>query len=217
MVAMATIRVFLADDNLLVRAGVRALLAGGAAGYGYLLKDRLAEGNQLVDAVRTVAMGGTALHPAIVDALTRPIAAGLLRWDDEDLLAQVAAGRTIKAIAATRRTTPEAVANDVERLFLELAQGASAGQRSALSRLRQLHRAIVDREEQGERLSRLLPGGVVEKLRSDGRAIGESERHWLSRSTVRSHNDDAVREVRGPFKWGSTDSGSLSPEPVSCR
>jgi class 3 adenylate cyclase len=38
-----------------------------------------------------------------------------------------------------------------------------------------LHIAIVDREEQGERLSRLLPGGLAEKVRSEGRAIGETE------------------------------------------
>jgi class 3 adenylate cyclase len=38
-----------------------------------------------------------------------------------------------------------------------------------------LHTAIVDREEQGERLSRLLPGGLAEKVRNEGRAIGETE------------------------------------------
>jgi class 3 adenylate cyclase len=38
-----------------------------------------------------------------------------------------------------------------------------------------LHQAIVDREEQGETLSRLLPGGLAEKLRRDGRHIGETE------------------------------------------
>ena len=38
-----------------------------------------------------------------------------------------------------------------------------------------LHQAIVDREEQGETLSRLLPGGVAEKLRNEGRNIGETE------------------------------------------
>jgi class 3 adenylate cyclase len=38
-----------------------------------------------------------------------------------------------------------------------------------------LHQAIVDREEQGETLSRLLPDGLVEKLCRDGRHIGESE------------------------------------------
>src|SRR3954465_7251121 len=44
-----------------------SLLAEGSAGYGYLLKDRIAEGNQLVDAIREVATGGTALDPVIVE------------------------------------------------------------------------------------------------------------------------------------------------------
>src|ERR1035441_10136648 len=38
-----------------------SLLAAGSAGYGYLLKDRIAEGDQLADAIRAVATGGTAL------------------------------------------------------------------------------------------------------------------------------------------------------------
>ena len=38
-----------------------------------------------------------------------------------------------------------------------------------------LHQAIVDREEQGETLSRLLPGGLAEKLRTEGREVGETE------------------------------------------
>ena len=53
-----------------------SLLAEGSAGYGYLLKDHIAEGDQLIDAIRAVATGGTALDPAIVEALVRPVAAG---------------------------------------------------------------------------------------------------------------------------------------------
>lgn len=157
-----------------------ALLADGAAGYGYLLKDRVAEGDQLADAVRAVATGQTALDPAIVDALTRPVGRDSLSGTDEELLNAVASGRTIKAIAAARRCTPEAAAHDVERLFLTLARDASAGQETALRRLRQLHQVIVDQVETGETLSRLLPGGLVEKLRADGRAIGQSERVVLT-------------------------------------
>ena len=63
----------------------------------------------------------------------------------------------------------------VEHLFLKLAEGASRGHGRALRRLRMLHQAIVDREEQGETLSRLLPGGLAEKLRREGRHIGETE------------------------------------------
>jgi DNA-binding NarL/FixJ family response regulator len=58
-----------------------SLLAEGSAGYGYLLKDRVAEGTQLADAIRSVATGGTALDPAVVEALVRPVLApgGLTR------------------------------------------------------------------------------------------------------------------------------------------
>ena len=58
-----------------------SLVAEGSAGYGYLLKDHIAEGNQLVDAVRAVATGGTALDPSIVDALVRPVTTP--RWTDD--------------------------------------------------------------------------------------------------------------------------------------
>jgi class 3 adenylate cyclase/DNA-binding NarL/FixJ family response regulator len=154
-----------------------SLLADGAAGYAYLLKDRLAEGNQLVDAVRAVATGGTLLDPAIVDALVAPVTPSddALDEADQELLTFVAEGRPIKAIAVARRTTPEAVSDAVEQLFLQLAKGASTGDDSALRRLRMLHQAIVDREEQGETLSRLLPGGLAEKLRREGKHIGVSE------------------------------------------
>jgi adenylate cyclase len=153
-----------------------SLLSEGAAGYGYLLKDRIAEGDQLVQAIRAVATGGTALDPSIVNAIVQPVAgAGALTPTEEDLLVQIAEGKPIKAIAVAGQTTAEAVADDVEKLFLRLAQDASAGRAGALRRLRLLHQVIVDREEQGETLSRLLPGGLAEKLQRDGRRIGETE------------------------------------------
>src|SRR5207245_2181208 len=48
-------------------------------------------------------------------------------------------------------------------------------EQGALRRLRSLHQAIVDREEQGETLSRLLPTGLAEKVRLEGGNIGETE------------------------------------------
>ena len=152
------------------------LLADGSDGYAYLLKDRVAEGDQLAQAVRAVATGGSMLDPAIVEALMRPVTRrGELSQSEEELLRAVAEGKPIKAIAAAQGTTPQAVAADVEELFLKLARDASAGVAGALRRLRLLHQAIVEREEQGESLSRLLPGGLAEKLRREGRAIGETE------------------------------------------
>ena len=153
-----------------------ALLSEGAAGYAYLLKDRVAEGDQLVRAVREVAGGGSMLDPKIVAALTRPVTAdGVLAAEDERLLDLVAQGTPIKAIAVAERTTPADVDARIERLWVRLAAGLSTGDAAALTRLRSLHRAIADREEQGEELSRLLPGGVAEKLRREGRRIGETE------------------------------------------
>ena len=176
-----------------------SLLAEGSAGYGYLLKDRVAEGSQLVDAIRVVATGGTALDPVIVEALVAPVVpVGGLLPAEEELLGLVAEGRTIKAIAAARRVPPEAVAAEVDAVFVKLAQGVSAGSDSALRRLRQLHQAIVDREEQGETLSRLLPSGLAEKLRLERRGIGETERVTVTvlMSDIRSYS--AIAEHADP-------------------
>ena len=153
-----------------------ALLAEGSAGYAYLLKDRIAEGDQLARAIREVATGGSMLDPVIVSALINPVRrTGGLNTDDEQLLEMVANGRTIKSIAVELRTSPSVIADRVERLFVTLAEGVSSGEAGALDRLRRLHRAIVEREEQGESLSRLLPTGVAEQLLAGGRAVGETE------------------------------------------
>ena len=153
-----------------------SLLAEGSAGYGYLLKDRVAEGNQLADAIRSVATGGTALDPTIVEALVRPvISPGELAPAEEELLGMIAEGKPIKAIAVARRVPPEAIDTEVEAVFVKLAAGVASGNPAALNRLRMLHQAIADREEQGETLSRLLPGGLAEKLRDGKQRIGETE------------------------------------------
>src|SRR5437660_6782626 len=97
-----------------------ALLSDGAAGYAYLLKDRVGEGNQLASAVREVATGGSVIDPKIVEALLQPVTddAGLTA-SDEQLLHEIAEGRPIKAIASARGTTAAAVADSVEQLFLK--------------------------------------------------------------------------------------------------
>src|ERR1700730_12756260 len=86
-----------------------SLLAEGSAGYGYLLKDRLAEGDQLIDRIRGVAPGGTVPAPPIVEALVRPVTTqGGLSTDEEQLLRMIAEGKPIKAIAAARHVPPAA-------------------------------------------------------------------------------------------------------------
>src|SRR5207244_5205057 len=82
-----------------------SLLSEGAAGYAYLLKDRVAEGDQLARAVREVATGGSMLDPKIVEALVTPVTGGgELSATEEELLRLVAEGRPIKAIAVAQRS-----------------------------------------------------------------------------------------------------------------
>ncbi len=153
-----------------------ALLSEGAAGYAYLLKDRVGEGDQLAKAVREVAVGGSVLDAKIVEALTTPVRTDAsLTAAEEQLLQHVAEGRTIKAIATHLETTQADVDAAIEALFVRLAQGLTAGRSDALERLRMLQRAIVDRKEQGESLSRLLPGGVAAQIMNQGRLPGETE------------------------------------------
>lgn len=173
-----------------------SLLSEGAAGYAYLLKDRVSDGNSLARAIREVATGGSMLDPEIVQALVAPARdEGELTPDQDELLRQVAEGRPVKAIATNRATTPEAINDAIEALFLDLAHGASAGREGALRRLRLLQKAIVEREEQGETLSRLLPGGVAERLRDDRDAIGRTERLVVTvlMSDVRGYSGIAER------------------------
>ncbi len=172
------------------------LLAEGAAGYAYLLKDRVADSGRLSRAIRDVATGGSMLDPEIVSALVSPARPdGALSADEEDLLRQVAEGRPVKAIAMSRGDTAEAVNDRVEALFLTLARGASAGREDALRRLRMLHAAILEREEQGETLSRLLPGGLAAKLRADRGAADRTERLVVTvlMSDVRGYSAIAER------------------------
>ena len=153
-----------------------SLLGAEGSGWAYLLKDRVADGDQLAHAVRRVATGRSMLDPIIVSALEAPVAGDSAGLDQSqhELLHLVAQGTPIKAIALARATTPAAVADEIEQLFLELARGASAGAEESLRLLRLLHQAIVEREEQGEALSRFLPGGIAERLRNDGARIGET-------------------------------------------
>lgn len=177
-----------------------ALLSEGSAGYAYLLKDRVAEGDQLARAVREVASGGSMLDPKIVEALTQPVRRKALSPLEERLLQQVAEGTPIKAIAAAEKTTPADVATAVERLFVRLAEGLSAGDQQCLERLKTLQQAIVDREEQGESISRLLPDGIAERLRAGGHAIGQTERLTVTvlmsdirgYSTIAEHTDPSA-------------------------
>jgi DNA-binding NarL/FixJ family response regulator len=100
------------------------LLAAGAAGVGYLLKDRVADVKDFVDAVQQVAAGGTVLDPEIVTQLlkaqqrSRQVAA--LTPREREVLALMAEGRSNLAIAAALTVTPGAVEKYVTNIFTKL-------------------------------------------------------------------------------------------------
>ncbi|MGB1583573.1 MAG: response regulator, partial [Solirubrobacterales bacterium] len=100
------------------------LLADGDGGVGYLLKDRVANVADFVDAVRRVASGGMALDPEAVSQLMTPKAsddsfADLTEREKEalDLMAQ---GRSNKAIAAEMFVTEGAIEKHISRIFDKL-------------------------------------------------------------------------------------------------
>ena len=177
-----------------------ALLSEGASGCAYLLKDGVAAGDQLARAVRAVTTGGSLLDPKIVEALVRPLRDSDLSPAEEQLLAWVAEGTPIKAIAIKRLTTGADVAASIEHLFLKLANQASGGGNAGLRNLRRLHQAIVDREEQGEMLSRMLPGGIADRLRRRGQDLGDIERLVVTVliSDVRGYS--TIAEISDPSR-----------------
>lgn len=155
---------------------VISLLKDGAEGYAYLLKDRVASSDELTRAVLEASLGRTWLDPKVVEKLTGPAAQSVdLTPSEHRLLQMIAEGRTIKAMAAAEKTTPGAVAQAVEDLFLKLAELASSGVSEALESLKQLHRIIVKHEEEARSLSRMVPTGVAEKLREKGWKLGQPE------------------------------------------
>ena len=175
-----------------------ALLSEGASGCAYMLKDGVATGDQLAKAIRIVSTGGSMLDPKIVEALVRPVSESELSPVEEELLGMVAEGRPLKAIALTRETTGADVAASVEQLFLKLAKQATGGGDAGLRNLRRLHQAIVDREEQGEVLSRLLPGGIADRLRLGGHDETERLVVTVLISDVRGYS--AIAEASDPSR-----------------
>ena len=87
---------------------------------------------------------------------------------------------------------------------MRLSEGLPAGSADGLKRLRLLQKAIVDRKEQGESLSRLLPGGVAVQIIDGGRLPGETEELVVtvlmsdirSYTTIAEHTDPSVLAVQ---------------------
>jgi DNA-binding NarL/FixJ family response regulator len=100
------------------------LLADGASGIGYLLKDRVADVSDFVEALVRVASGGTALDPEVVTQLLgasrRADSLSGLSPREREVLALMAEGRSNAAIAATLVISEGAVEKHVANIFTKL-------------------------------------------------------------------------------------------------
>jgi DNA-binding NarL/FixJ family response regulator len=99
------------------------IVAGGASGVGYLLKERVRDGDAFIDAVRRVATGGTAFDPQVIATLVAGHGhTARERLTDRELqvLGLMAEGLSNAAIGARVHLSPRAVERDISAVFTKL-------------------------------------------------------------------------------------------------
>ena len=103
-----------------------ALLEHGSDGRAYLLKDRVADADDLADAVRTVARGGSVIDPKVVEELVnaraRMAASPIERLTprERQILSEMAQGKSNAAIASTLILSERAVEKHINSIFSKL-------------------------------------------------------------------------------------------------
>ena len=105
------------------RVFAKELLADGRGGVGYLLKDRVGDPAEFVEAVRRVAAGGTAMDPEVVAQLVAgrgPARLEELTPRERDVLSLMAEGRSNSGIARELVVTDGAVEKNVSSIFGKL-------------------------------------------------------------------------------------------------
>jgi DNA-binding NarL/FixJ family response regulator len=107
------------------RLYARELLADQRGGIGYLLKDRVSDIGEFVDAVKRVAAGGTALDPTVVAKLLDHRELGQLTPREREVLAHMAQGRSNAAIGTALFITEKAVAKHTNNIFAKLGLQSS--------------------------------------------------------------------------------------------
>jgi DNA-binding NarL/FixJ family response regulator len=105
---------------------VVALLEGGSARRGYLLKDRLADRRKLLDAIEEIARGGSVIDGEVVEALVAAQAGkegsplDVLTPRELEILAEVASGKSNAAIARSLVISKRAVEHHIGSIFSKL-------------------------------------------------------------------------------------------------
>ena len=105
------------------------LLASSPGGVGYLLKDRVADVSDFIEAISNVARGGTVLDPEVVRQLfaasKRTESLGSLTGREREVLALIAEGRSNTAIASSLFISPGVVEKHVASIFAKLGLAPS--------------------------------------------------------------------------------------------
>jgi DNA-binding NarL/FixJ family response regulator len=103
-----------------------ALLEDGSASRGYLLKERVAGADELAQAIRVVAGGGSVIDPLVVDELVKARTAKrssdlrFLTVRESEILAEMAQGKSNAAIAESLGVTERAVEKHSNSIFAKL-------------------------------------------------------------------------------------------------
>jgi len=103
-----------------------ALLEAGSSGRAYLLKERVAGADELAQAIRVVAGGGSVIDPLVVDELVRARASrrtsdlSFLTTRETEILAEMAQGKSNNAIADTLGVSERAVEKHSNAIFSKL-------------------------------------------------------------------------------------------------
>jgi len=102
----------------------RELLSDRTGGIGYLLKDRVMNVDQFIDALHRVAAGGTVMDPEVVSQLLTKRSSdeplGRLTAREREVLALVAEGRSNAAVAGRLVVSEKAVSKHIANIFLKL-------------------------------------------------------------------------------------------------
>jgi class 3 adenylate cyclase/DNA-binding NarL/FixJ family response regulator len=138
-----------------------ALLGGGHSGLAYLLKDRIAQGDELARAIREVHAGGSAVDPLIAERLSGRTDAG---EDERQVLDMMARGLGYAEMAAALGTTQEAVDRRVTELFGRMADGTGSGNTRAVDEMKKLHAAVVTRSTEATNLKEYIPSQVADAI-----------------------------------------------------
>lgn len=100
------------------------LLADGEGGVGYLLKDRVFNGSQFIEALHRVAAGGTVMDPDVVSRMmshnSQDQQVARLTDREREVLGYMAEGRSNAAVAAVLVITEKAVAKHINNILAKL-------------------------------------------------------------------------------------------------